>query len=325
MNSTHERWPRQCVRTAGRWLIGAALLAPALAMATAPEWLSPRLREHPLAGVIVNAQGQKVPEAELLSALASARFAFIGEKHDNPDHHRIELRLIRHRLASQPGSAVVFEMLDDAQLPALAGLATDDSLDQIREKLAWPAKGWDFAVYGPLFQAGAQEGRLVAGNIGKKFIGEVYSKGELALAADPRFSTVPSATEQTRAHFLDRIYEAHCAMAPRDTLGPMVAIQLAKDASMASAMADNAPALLVAGGEHVRADTGVPSHVKVRDAQASRVVIQLVEVTEGEAKARPTVDASGPADYYWFTPATEARDNCADVKGRAATGAVKQP
>ena len=305
--------------------LAMALVFPLYAFAgDAPEWLSPRLRDHPLAGTIVNAQGEQVPESELLSALASARFAFIGEKHDNPDHHQIELRLIRHRLANQAGSAVVFEMLDDAQRPALANIASDDSLEQIREKLALPDKGWDFAVYGPLFQASAKQGKLVAGNVGKKFIGEVYAKGEAALATEPRFSTVSSATEQTRSHFLDRIYEAHCAMAPRETLGPMVAIQLAKDASMASAMADSAPALLVAGGEHVRADTGVPSHVKVRDVQASRVVIQLVEVTDGKNGARAAVDASGPADFYWFTPATEVRDNCADVKGRAASGAASR-
>ena len=315
------------------WCVACTCLAaPALAVAAlveaaaapSPAWLSPTLRDHALAGVIVNSRGEQVPESELLAALASVRFAFIGEKHDNPDHHQIELHLIKHRLVNQAGSAIVFEMLDDAQRPSLEKLSADDSLDQIKDKLAWPAKGWDFTVYGPLFQASLQQGRLVAGNIGKKFIGEIYAKGESVLAAEPRFSTVPSVTDQTRSHFLDRIYEAHCAMAPRDTLGPMVAIQLAKDASMASAMADNAPALLIAGGEHVRADTGVPSHLQMRDAQASRVVIQLVEVTEGETSAKPTLDASGPADYYWFTPATEVRDSCADVKGRAATGAASR-
>ncbi len=312
---------RHVVRMAALGLACAWLAAPALATSVEPQWLSPTLRDHPLAGIIVNAQGEKVPESELLSALASARFAFIGEKHDNPDHHQIELRLIKHRLASQPGSAVVFEMLDDAQRPALASLVTADTLEQIQQKLALPAKGWDFTVYGPLFQASLKEGRLLAGNVGKKFIGEVYAKGEPVLEAQPRFSTVPSASVATRAHLLERIYEAHCGKAARDTLGPMVAIQLAKDASMASAMADNAPALLIAGGEHVRADTGVPSHLQAREAQASRVVIQLVEVTEGETSAGPAVAGSGPADFYWFTPATKPIDDCANVKGRAASGA----
>ena len=75
------------VRTVSRFLTSTALLAPAFAAAAAaaPQWLSPMLRDHPLAGTIVNAQGEKVPESELLSALASARLAFIGEKHDNPD------------------------------------------------------------------------------------------------------------------------------------------------------------------------------------------------------------------------------------------------
>ena len=112
------------VRTVSRFLTSTALLAPAFAAAAAPQWLPPTLRDPPLAGTIVNAQGEKVPESELLSALASARLAFIGEKHDNPDHHQIELRLIKHRLAHQAGSAVVFEMLDDAQRPLLGSLTS---------------------------------------------------------------------------------------------------------------------------------------------------------------------------------------------------------
>lgn len=284
----------------------------------APAWLSPVGREHPLAGVIVDARGDRVDEAQVLSALASARHAFVGEKHDNADHHAIELRLVRHRIASRPGSAVVFEMLDDAQRPALASLAAEDGLEAIRSKLTWPAKGWDLAVYGPLFQASLAHGKLVAGNIGKPLIGRLYGEGEPVLADDPRFSTVAPASAATRAHLLERIYQAHCQMAERESLGPMVAIQLAKDASMASAMADNAPALLIAGGEHVRADTGVPSHLRQREPEASRVVIQLLEVSAGENDAQPAIAEAGPADYYWFTPAAEAKDDCAGVKGRAA-------
>lgn len=41
--------------------------------------------------------------------------------------------------------------------------------------------------------------------------------------------------------------------------------------------------------------------------------------------AQPPALPRCTADFYWFTPATEVRDNCADVKGRAVTGAVKQP
>ena len=301
-----------------RTLLALMMLFPVPVLANATTWLSPNQRDHSLAGVIVNARGEPVPESELLSALATSRFAFLGEKHDNADHHSIEARLIAQRLKSQPGTAVVFEMLDDAQRPLIGSLTPDDSLEVMKAKLAWPAKGWDFAVYGPLFKASLDGGTLVAGNIGKKFIGELYEKGEPMLQGDARFKTVFSASPVTREYLLDTIFDAHCGMRPRDTLAPMVVIQLAKDASMASAMADQKASLLIAGGEHVRAGTGVPSHLLSLKPGERRVVIQLMEVVAGETDPKVYVERAGPADYYWLTPGAVEKDNCADVKGRAA-------
>ena len=116
-----------------------------------------------------------------------------------------------------------------------------------------------------------------------------------------------------REYLVDSIFEAHCGRQERESLQPMLAIQLAKDASMAAALAQESPAMLVAGGEHVRAATGVPSHA----ASTDRVIVQLMEVREGEPDAAAYLAQAGAADYYWFTPATELRDHC-DVKGRAA-------
>ena len=223
----------------------------------AADWLSPRLQDHPLAGVIVDAQGQPVEEASVLAAVGKATTAYVGEKHDNPDHHRLEAELIAARLQARPGSAVVFEMLDEAQAPKLTALSSDDDLETIRGKLDWPAKGWDLAVYGPLFQQALRDGKLVAGNIGKARIGELYAGGEALLADDPRFASVARATPAVREYLVDSIFEAHCGMQERESLQPMLAIQLAKDASMAAALAQESPAMLVAGGEHVRAATGV--------------------------------------------------------------------
>ena len=73
--------------------------------------------------------------------------------------------------------------------------------------------------------------------------------------------------------------------------------------------------MLVAGGEHVRGDSGVPTHVA---GGGDRVIVQLVEVREGVVDPRAYLAEVGNADYLWFTPATEAKDYCADVKGRAA-------
>ncbi len=300
-------------------LLALLLLSlPACAIAAQSDWLSPRLRDHPLAGVIVDKQGKHVTEADLIAELGTAQFAFVGEKHDNPDHHRIEADLIAARLDKQPGSAVVFEMLDDAQRPLLSKLSADDALETIRQTLQWPEKGWDLATYGPLFQATLRNGQLVAGNIDKAFITRIYTQGESMLDGNPRFRSVPLSSASTRQHLLDRIFEAHCRMQARTSLQPMLAIQLAKDASMANAMYDAQPALLIAGGEHARSDTGVPSQLRALDPDASQVVIQLMEVTAGQDDPHLAMQEAGPADYYWFTPAAESKDYCAEVKGRAA-------
>lgn len=265
-------------------------------------------------GRIVDAQGRTVAREALLAAIGKAGVVLVGEKHDNPDHHLLEAELIAARLEARPGSAVVFEMLDEAQAPHLPALAADDDLEAIRRKLDWPAKGWDLAVYGPLFQATLAGGKPVAGNIGKAMIGRLYAEGEAFVAGDPRFASVAKASPAVRERLVDTIFEAHCRMQARESLAPMLAIQLAKDASMAEALRREAPAMLIAGGEHARGDSGVPSHGIGEDA----VVLQLVEVRAGREAAADYREDVGPADYLWFTPATENKDYCAGVTGRAA-------
>lgn len=318
MTSTHPNHGTRSLSAARMALLLLLLSLPASVFAAQADWLSPQLHDHPLAGVIVDKDGKQVTEADLMSALGAAQYAFIGEKHDNPDHHRIEADLIAARLARQPGSAIAFEMLDDAQRPLLSKLSADDDLDTLRQALDWPEKSWDFATYGPLFQATLRNGQLVAGNIGKPFIGRIYNKGESMLDGNPRFRSVPLASAASREHLLDSIFQAHCRMQARAALQPMLAIQLAKDASMANAMQHARPAMLIAGGEHARSDTGVPSQLRTLDPKASQLVIQLLEVTAGQDHPLPAMQEAGPADYYWFTPAVESKDYCAEVKGRAA-------
>ncbi len=98
----------------------------------------------------------------------------------------------------------------------------------------------------------------------------------------------------------------------------MLTIQLAKDASMAHAMRTAAPAILIAGGEHVRPETAVPWHIRQQEAGADIFVIQLLEARPGENDLNAYIKAAGAADVYWFTTATAPKDYCADVRGKAA-------
>ncbi len=285
---------------------------------TAEPWLAPRGQAHPLAGQVLDSHGRALTAAQFRAALAASDRLLIGEKHDNPDHHRLEGRLIAERLEDRPGSAVVFEMLDDTQRVALASLVAGDSAATIRSKLDWPAKGWSFDAYGPLFEASLRGGRPIAGNISRPLINQIYAGGDAVLAGNPRFATVTVATAAVRASLLERIFTAHCALQSRQSLAPMLDIQLAKDASMAAAMKQQPVAMLIAGGEHVRSDTGVPVHLSAGAPSGRPVVVQLVEVVDGQTRLPAYVDQTGPADFYVFTAATEPVDHCAEVTGRAA-------
>ncbi|MFZ6801913.1 ChaN family lipoprotein [Undibacterium sp. Di24W] len=276
---------------------------------------------HPLLNKISKADGSFIEEQIFLEKLQSHAYVFVGEKHDNPEHHRLELMLIQARLqqgSQQKNSKVVFEMLDDSQDAALGRLKNGDSLEQMHSSLSWPAKGWDWASYGPSFQAALDKDALKSGNISKAFIGSIYKEGEKVMLGNSRFESVSQATPAIKAYLLDQIFASHCGMQSRETLTPMLLIQLAKDASMASAMAQTSSAMLIAGGEHVRTETAVPWHLKQKKKDADVMVLQLIEVKTGQHDVQSYISSAGKADYYWFTSATEAKDYCAGVKGKAA-------
>lgn len=278
--------------------------------------------QHPLFGKIVNAQAGFVTEQRAFDLVRQHRYVFVGEKHDNPEHHQLEQRLIQERFKTQKQTQqgrVVFEMLDSSHDAAIAKLQPTDTLEQMKTTLNWPAKGgWDWAAYSLSFQEALKNSALAAGNIDRPFITSVYKNGEKNFVDVPRFSTALNPPEPLKSYLLDQIFASHCGMQSRETLTPMLHIQLAKDASMASAMAETSAAMLIAGGEHVRAETGAPWHLRKKIADAEVMVIQIVEVQAGNVDVPSYIKRAGNADLYWFTGATEAKDYCAGVKGKAA-------
>lgn len=276
---------------------------------------------HPLENKILDARGKVIDESQLMAAVRQHAYVFLGEKHDNSMHHQIELRLIQTRVGDgvEAGS-IVFEMLDDTQDVRLAQLTANDDLPSMKQILQWSDKpgSWEWAVYAPLFQAALSKQALRSGNISKALISSVYREGEQRLQNQERFSSIFAATPALKDYLLDQIFKAHCGMQSKEGLTPMLNIQLAKDASMASKMRQTGRAMLIAGGEHVRAETGAPWHLRQALAASDSIVIQLVEVKSGQDDVAAYNKDAGRADYYWLTEAAPEKDFCAGVKGKAA-------
>jgi uncharacterized iron-regulated protein len=79
-------------------------------------WLTRLDRDHALVGKIWDARAAAfVTEAQLFERLRGARFVLLGERHDNPDHHRLQGHVVAALARSGRRFAVVLEMLEISQ------------------------------------------------------------------------------------------------------------------------------------------------------------------------------------------------------------------
>ena len=104
------------------WAVSALIFLLAATPAIAQErWMSLAGRDHPLAGSVWDvAAAAFLSAADLIAKLSAANIVLLGETHTNPDHHRLQARIVAGLGAAGGFQAVAFEMLDQSQAPALA-------------------------------------------------------------------------------------------------------------------------------------------------------------------------------------------------------------
>lgn len=271
-----------------------------------PDWQSPRERDHARVGQIVDLRsGAQVTVEQLLLELSNVSFVLLGEKHDNPDHHALQLWLIQALEARRTQGSVVMEMLTINQQSTVSRVQRQvrEGLEIVDLPLAldWH-KGWDWQQYSALVaHVLEQPYPLLAGNLNRDALMGIYRN-------QPKLEGNKSIRADVTEHLSEQIREAHCNKLPETQLPAMLAVQQQRDRTMAKAMLDAPkPALLIAGAYHVRYDLGVPLHVS--DLQGADDIEQRVIVF---AEADQEFEA-GSADFVWYTPAVPEQDYCADL------------
>src|SRR5262249_11227032 len=74
------------------------------------DWLTKLDRDSPLVGKIWDAGAAAfVSPSAMLERLSRAKFVLVGERHDNPDHHRLQAKVIAELVARGRRPAVVLE------------------------------------------------------------------------------------------------------------------------------------------------------------------------------------------------------------------------
>jgi len=282
-------------------------------------WQSPLQHQHPLVGRIwQTTPGRFVDTAQLLGTLAAADFVLLGEKHDNPDHHALQVWIVKRLIAQGFKPALRLEMLTPEQEPTVkAWLAGHpQGATGLGPLLQWQTSGWpDFAMYKPIFDAALAAGLDIgAANLSRATVKAMVFQGPgaLDLATAQRYGLQlpldpPVADAMTR-----EIMSSHCNQLPENVAVAMVAAQRARDAAMADALlAAPGRAVLIAGNGHVRSDRGVPAHLRRRAPERRTVVVSLVEVQKDAHEPKEFLGADGlAADFLWFTPRMDELDPC---------------
>ena len=110
------------------------------------EWESPLYANNPLVGRIWHGTSEQFVEIQhLVNAIESANYLLLGEKHDNPDHHLLQLMVLNHLIEQMRVANVAFEMMDSDDQAALDQISQHNltTLEGLKAYLRWDEEGWN--------------------------------------------------------------------------------------------------------------------------------------------------------------------------------------
>jgi uncharacterized iron-regulated protein len=213
-----------------------------------------------------------VSEAQMLAAAADVQIVYVGETHDNPAAHRLEVAVMTALAARHPGNiALGMEMLTPAQQPVLdrwsAGeLSEKEFLKAVRWQDSW---GFDFDYYRELFLIARDRHIPIIGLNADKALVRAVGKTEFAALSVEQQAQLPEIDpdDPYQAALTASIFDGHSKG------GRMVdgfkRVQLLWDETMAQNIArylaspqgEGKRLLVIAGGNHVRNGFGIPRRV----------------------------------------------------------------
>jgi len=256
-------------------------------------------------GQIVNMErSEAVRFDELITALSGCDVIFIGEIHDNPEHHLMEIQILQ-ALADRIGDhlAVGMEFFQLGQQEAidhyLHGLISEDRfLEAVDWKESW---GFDYLFYRPLMLLSKERGlRVLALNAPAAIVRKVAKVGLSGLTAEER-SQLPEhiylGNEAERAYLreafsvhkdmdlksFERFYEAQCVW--ESTMAETISRHLA---------ASGGKMVVFSGNGHIVYKFGIP------DRTVRRIPVTVATVVLHPASGQEKVDRN-LADFVWIT------------------------
>jgi uncharacterized iron-regulated protein len=280
--------------------------------------------DHPLAGKIWDTNSRSfINEATLLALNQTATVLLLGETHDNPVHHEIQLKLLKVFVDSGARPSLMMEQLNVEDQAALDQALASNNHDEVLSSVTKLIKFSDVQFYSP-FLAFAIDNKLpvIAANVPNQQLQPVISHGlGVYDAGDLKRLAVEEVWSERRQSYLYRsMGGAHCGQIKDDMRLGLTRSQRLRDALMVDSALSSVGRGVVAivGSSHARRDIGLPLYFAARAPQARILSIGFVEVSSGrtdpEAYAADSATGDAPYDVIWFTPRVDRADPCADMR-----------
>lgn len=254
------------------------------------------------------------------SRLRGDTLVLLGEVHDNAEHHRQRLAVLRRALAAGWRPAIAMEQFDRERQADIEHARRERPRDaqHVIDLATAPkvARGgnWNWDFYRPFVELALEyHVPLIAANLSNADVSKVVREGYAAVFDGAQMNSLglhaPVPVELQAAQERE-IEIGHCNALPAKMLPAMTRGQIARDAVMALVLQQHAKqgVVLLAGNGHVRRDIGVPRWLNAA-GQARMLAVGFLE-TGGSPQRDKVFDA------VVRTAAAQRDDPCIAFKQR---------
>ena len=263
-------------------------------------------------GTAHHSEKQIASVPELAGEFIASDYLILGEQHDNPEHHALQLEILQDLHQKGWLKQIAMEMLVPSQQQAadraVKNKITD--LSELNTLLQWD-KGWDWDMYGPIVGWAVSQGiPLKAANLDK---GEL----ETTRATPAKLGNKVLGEAGVKVH-KDQFRESHCGHIPAERAETMLRVQVGRDIRMAASLTEQKGTVLLAGNWHARKDIGVPLYVQANNPDAAVMTLGFIEKADEDISKS---ELRTMYDVVWTTGGVERPDYCAMFKN----GAMSKP
>ena len=273
--------------------------------------------ENPAVGDIVHLPtGVKVSAEQMNAAVSDARIIYVGETHDNPASHKLQLQILKAVAARYPGRVSLgMEMFNPAQQEILdQWVAGELSEKEFLQDSDWYGN-WqmDFDYYADILHFAREAGIPVIGINVSQELRQKVGMHDLAELDEETRSQLPDMDfgDRYQKALVESIYSGHGA-GPKK-LEPFLRVQTLWDESMAENivrhLADKGQEhrmVVIAGGYHITSGFGIPRRV-YRRMPTSYVLVGSSELVVPDELQHKLMDVDLPMfpmvpyDYLAYT------------------------